>query len=337
MKTCVLLINLGTPDSPNTGDVRKYLREFLMDGRVIDINPIGRWFLVNGIIAPFRAPKSAKEYKKLWTPEGSPLLLHGMKLKEDLQNVLPENYTVEFAMRYQNPSMESVMERISKAGYDRLILLPLYPQNASSTTGSSLDKAFSIIRKWWVVPEVIAVSQYYDHPKYIQAFAARGKEHDLSAYDHVLFSFHGVPERHVDKGYSDNRACADHACENGVKDDNRFCYKATCFETAKLIANALNLPEAKYSVAFQSRLGKTPWIRPYADETLDRLAKEGVKKLLVFSPAFVADCLETTVEIGEAYKERYHEMCGGELQLVESLNTHPLWVDCLKDLVLQYN
>lgn len=333
MKTCVVLINLGTPDSPSVSDVRKYLREFLMDERVIDINPLGRWLLVNLIIAPFRGPKSAREYKKLWTPEGSPLLLHGIKVKDDLQKLLPENYTVEFAMRYQNPSMQSVFGRISKANYDRIVLLPMYPQNASSTTGSSLEKAMEIIRKWWVIPEIKMISQYYDHPKYIQAFCERGKKHRPDNFDHVLFSFHGLPERHVDKVYTDNRPCKDHHCETGIDEQNKFCYKATCYETAKQIADKLQIKN--YSVAFQSRLGKDPWLEPYADKTVELLAKQGIKRLLVFSPAFVADCLETTVEIGEAYKELFEQHGGEHLQLVESLNDHPLWVECLRDLVLQ--
>ncbi|HAA01639.1 MAG TPA: ferrochelatase [Flavobacteriales bacterium] len=333
MKTAILLLNLGTPDSTKTSDVRKYLREFLMDGRVIDINPVGRWMLVNLIIAPFRAPKSAKEYRKLWTPQGSPLLLHGLKVKEDLQKILPENYSVEFAMRYQNPSMQSVLEKMSRANYDRIIILPLYPQNASSTTGSSLEKAMQIISKWWVIPEIKMISQYYDHPKYIQAFVERGREHDLKSYDHVVFSFHGVPERHVDKVYFDNRPCKDHHCEEGITDENKFCYKATCYNTAKRIAAELNISE--YTVVFQSRLGRDPWLEPYADKTIEQLAKNGVKRLLVFSPAFVADCLETTVEIGEAYKEMFEEHGGEHLQLVNSLNDHPTWVECLRDLAMQ--
>lgn len=332
MKNAILLLNLGTPDSTKTSDVRKYLREFLMDGRVIDINPLGRWFLVNLIIAPFRGPKSAKEYKKLWTKDGSPLLLHGLKVKEALQKMVPENYTVEFAMRYQNPSMESVLERMSKANYDRIIILPMYPQNASSTTGSSLEKAMRIISKWWVIPEIRMISQYYDHPKYIDAFVARGREHDIASYDHVLFSFHGVPERHVDKVYTDNRPCSDHHCEEGITDENKFCYKATCYETAKRIAQRLEIKN--YTVVFQSRLGKDPWLEPYADQTIIRLAQEGKKRLLVFSPAFVSDCLETTVEIGEAYHELFCEHGGEKLQLVNSLNDSPLWVECLKELAL---
>ncbi|MBX7094815.1 MAG: ferrochelatase [Flavobacteriales bacterium] len=332
MKNAILLLNLGTPDSTKTSDVRKYLREFLMDGRVIDINPLGRWFLVNLIIAPFRGPKSAKEYKKLWTKDGSPLLLHGLKVKEALQKMVPENYTVEFAMRYQNPSMESVLERMSKANYDRIIILPMYPQNASSTTGSSLEKAMRIISKWWVIPEIRMISQYYDHPKYIDAFVARGREHDIASYDHVLFSFHGVPERHVDKVYTDNRPCSDHHCEEGITDENKFCYKATCYETAKRIAQRLEIKN--YTVVFQSRLGKDPWLEPYADQTIIRLAQEGKKRLLVFSPAFVSDCLETTVEIGEAYQELFCEHGGEKLQLVNSLNDSPLWVECLKELAL---
>ncbi len=332
-KIGVLLINLGTPDSPSTGDVRKYLRQFLNDPRVIDINPVGRFFLVNGIIVPFRAPKSAKIYKQLWTKEGSPLLIYGKKVKEKLQKTLPGNYTVELAMRYQNPSLKSVLDRMQKENYSKIILLPMFPQYASSSTGSAIEEAMRIINKWWVIPEMKIISQFFDDEKFIDAFVEKGNMYSPKEYDHVLFSYHGLPERQVDKVYIDGKPCKDHDCENEWNAENEYCYKAACYETTRRIANKLGLDQSKYSVAFQSRLGRDPWIKPYSDHVLVDLAKNGTKKLLVFSPAFIADCLETTVEIGMEYTHIFKENGGEKLQLVESLNDSDKWIACLKGMV----
>lgn len=333
-KTGVLLINLGTPDSPKVNDVRSYLFQFLNDPRVIDIPWILRAILVNLIIVPFRAPKSAKTYQELWTPAGSPLMIHTQNVARKLQASLGDGFHVEFAMRYKNPSLDSILKKMRKMNFDKLILVPLFPQYASSSTGSALQRAMEIISKWYVIPEISVVSQYYDHERYLEAFAARGREHDLNAYDHIIFSYHGVPERQVDKVYEDS-LCADHHCELAVDDENKFCYKAVCFETTRQIAKKLGLSEKQYTTAFQSRLGRDPWLEPATENVIIDLAKKGVKKLLVFSPAFTADCLETIIEIGEEYKEVFEEYGGKHLQLVESLNDHPLWIETLKELVLK--
>jgi protoporphyrin/coproporphyrin ferrochelatase len=332
MKTGVLLVNLGTPDSPSTADVRKYLSEFLNDPRVIDIPWALRKMLVNLIIVPFRSPKSAKIYKKLWTKDGSPLLIHGNAVKEKLQASLGNDYDVYLGMRYQNPGLDAVLGVMQKKNYDKIIVVPLFAQYASSSTGSALEKVMQLISRWYVIPEVKFISQYYNNPSYINAFVARGKQYDLNAYDHILFSYHGLPVRQVDKVYG-NSLCSDHNCEDHVDDENKFCYKATCYETTRLIARQLGIPEAKYSVAFQSRLDKN-WLEPFSDKVVAQKAKEGAKKLLVFSPAFVADCLETTIEIGEEYNEIFKEHGGEKVQLVESLNDHPLWIETLKEMVL---
>lgn len=332
MKTGLLLINLGTPDAPTAGAVGRYLREFLGDGRVIDIPWFARKLLVNGIIVPIRRFRSAREYKKVWTDAGSPLLLYGQELhRKMIDRFKNEDVTVELAMRYQSPSMDEVLERMRKANYDRIVILPLYPQYASATTGSTIEKAFKIISKWYVIPEITAISQYWDDKGYIQSFVNRAKEFDLDSYDHFMFSFHGLPERHVDKVYED-RKCSNHKCETEINEENKFCYKATCYGTTRLLAAALNIPEEKYTVAFQSRLD-SKWIRPFADGIVEELAKEGKKRLLVFSPAFVADCLETTVEIGGEYLEIFQEHGGEQLDLVPSLNTGDDWVDALEALV----
>ncbi len=333
MKTGVLLVNLGTPNSPSTSDVRKYLTQFLNDPRVIDIPWLLRKMLVNLIIVPFRSPKSAKIYQKLWTKDGSPLLIHGNAVKEKLQTTLGDNYEVYLGMRYQNPSLDTVLALMQKKNFDKIIVVPLFAQYASSSTGSALERVMQIISGWYVIPELKFISQYYNHPGYIAAFAERGKQYDFNAYDHILFSYHGLPVRQVDKVYGDS-PCSDHNCEDHVDAENKFCYKATCFETTRLIARQLSIPETKYSVAFQSRLDKN-WLEPFSDKVVAKLAKDGAKKILVFSPAFVADCLETTIEIGEEYDEIFKEHGGEKVQLVESLNDHPLWIDTLKDLVLK--
>jgi ferrochelatase len=330
-KTAVLLINLGTPDSPKTNDVRRYLSQFLNDPRVIDIQPILRFLLVNLIIVPFRAPKSAKIYKELWTDKGSPLLFHGESLQQKLAEKLGNDYEVFFAMRYQNPSLQSVLEDIKKKNFSRILIFPLFPHYASSSSGSAMELALQIISKWYVIPEITILSQYWDNEGYINAFVAKGKEHAIEDYEHVLFSYHGLPTRQVDKVY-DSGLCTERDCEHEITHENKFCYKATCYATTRLIAEKLAIPESKYSVGFQSRLD-SKWIEPFSDKIVEQKAKEGIKSLLVFSPAFVADCLETTIEIGEEYKEIFQKNGGKKLTLVESLNDHPIWVDAIASMV----
>lgn len=333
-KIGILLINLGTPDSPSVGDVRTYLTEFLNDPRVIDIPWLLRKILVNLIIVPFRAPKSAKIYKELFEKyDGkSPLLIYGDLLKKHIsERFANDNATVELAMRYGNPSLDMVCERMDKAGYDQVIILPLFPQYASASTGSALEKAMRLIRNWYVIPEISIISQYWDHPGYINTMVERALPHNWKSYDHVLFSYHGLPVRQVDKVYEDKR-CANHSCESEINDENRFCYKATCFATTRLIAEKLGMKESDYTVCFQSRLDKK-WLEPFSDKVVESLAKNGAKKLLVFSPAFVSDCLETTIEIGTEYQEIFEEHGGETVQLVESLNDHPMWIDTVENLL----
>lgn len=333
-KIGVLLIQLGTPDSPKNSDVRRYLKEFLMDPRVIDIPFFSRLLLVRGIIVPFRTPKSAKIYKELWDlgKGKSPLLTHTEEVKRLLQKRFDsDNVTVEMAMRYQNPSMESVLDRMHKANYDQIIILPLFPQYASASTGSAVEKAMEIIRKWWVIPEIKIISQFYNHEGYIDSIVERSKEFDLASYDKIMFSYHGLPERQVDKVYDDG-LCSDQPCESEVNDHNKFCYKATCYATTRLIAAKLGLSEEQYIVSFQSRLDKK-WIEPFSDKIIEQWGKEGKKRILAFSPAFVADCLETLIEIGGEYQEIFEEHGGEKVQLVPSSNDHPRFIDCLEDLV----
>lgn len=333
-KTGILLIQLGTPDSPSVKDVRKYLSEFLNDPRVIDLPFLQRNFLVNIIIVPFRAPKSAKIYKELWTKQGSPLLFYSESIKEKLQNTLEENFEVELAMRYQNPSLDKVLEKMRKKNYDKLIILPLFPQYASASSGSAIDKAMKIISKWWVIPELKIINDFYDDEGYINSFIERGKKYNIKEFDHVLFSYHGLPVRQVDKVHLDGKSCADHNCKNEINYENKFCYQAQCYATSRLLSEKLNIPKNKYTVCFQSRLDEK-WIKPFSDKVIIDLAKKGAKKILVFSPAFVADCLETIIEIGSEYNQIFKENGGEKVRLVESLNDEPIWIEALKNMILR--
>ena len=270
-KTGVLLIQLGTPDSPSVSDVRSYLSEFLNDPRVIDLPYLLRKILVNGVIVPFRAPKSAKVYKELWTLGNgeSPLLTHSRQLKELLQAQFEgENVTFELAMRYKNPSLDIVLERMRLANYDRIVILPLFPQFASASSGSAIEKAMNIIRKWWVIPEIKVISQFYDNDGYIDSVVDNAKKFDFTNYDHILFSYHGLPERQVDKVYEGSDLCQDQPCELEINDRNKFCYKATCYATTRLIAERLGLKESDYTVCFQSRLDKK-WLTPFSDKVVE--------------------------------------------------------------------
>jgi len=330
----VLLVNLGTPDAPDTTSVRRYLREFLMDGRVIDIPFIFRTILVNGIIAPFRAPKSAKVYKELWEHRGSPLKFYGEDNMRDLQEVLGDEYAVRLAMRYQNPSLSSILKEFEYMNLKKLIVIPLFPQYASATTGSVYERVMEIMKNWQIMPDLKVVNYFYDHPDFAKYFATKAERYRAEhSFDHYIFSYHGVPQRHIRKGDLSKNTCIFGSCCNQITEKNHACYRAQCFETSRRIAKEMGLKEGEYTTAFQSRLGRDPWLQPYTDETIKKLTKEGKKNILAFSPAFVADCLETTIEVGEEYKELFEENGGEHWQLVESLNNSKEFVQILNDLV----
>ncbi|UCH64399.1 MAG: ferrochelatase [Ignavibacterium sp.] len=333
-KTGVLLINLGTPDSPTIKDVGKYLYEFLNDPRVIDIPAIARFLLVNLIIIPFRVRNSTKIYKQLWTEKGSPILIYGESVQQKLQQALGDEFGVELAMRYKNPSLDDVIKQMESKNYGKIFVLPLFPQYASASTGSAIDKAMKLISKWWIIPEIKVISQFYNDEGYLNTIIEQTRNYNLDEYDHILFSYHGLPVRQVDKVYADGTLCEDRDCETEINETNEYCYKATCYATTRLLAEKLNLSQDRYTVCFQSRLDKK-WLEPFSDKVVIEQAKNGAKKLLVFSPAFVADCLETTVEIGIEYQQLFEEHGGKKIQLVESLNDHPMWIESLKNLVLK--
>ena len=331
MKKALLLVNLGTPDKPTYLSVFKYLRQFLMDGRVININPFLRFILVNFIICPTRSFSSTKVYKEVWDKNtGSPLLHNTTKLAEKLVNKV-QDYDVYFAMRYQNPSIESVINNILETNPDEITVLPLFPHYAAATTGSVYQEISRIISKKWVVPNIRFINQFYDNEKFIDAWVDKASKFDLNSYDKVIFSYHGIPNSHVDNVYPDS-LCSDHNCESEVTNENKFCYKATTYETTKILASRLNLSPDKYQVTFQSRL-TNKWLTPFTDEVLESLPGNGNKNVLVFSPAFTADCLETIIEIGDEYKELFLEAGGEKLDYVESLNYSDLWADAIIDII----
>ena len=329
----LLLVNLGTPDAPEAGAVRRYLAEFLADPRVLDINPAGRWALLNLIILPTRPAKSAEAYRKVWTDEGSPLLVFSQALAAAVDAALPDMEVV-LAMRYGSPSIAEGMAALRDAGCDELIVFPLYPQYAASSTASTIDKVYTEAKKSWKPPFITIVPPFFDDERFIKAFAAVGQPVlDEADADHVLMSFHGLPERHMRRGDLSGKVCLTSAdCCATLSDGNRNCYRAQCYATARELADVLGLKSDGYTVAFQSRLGRTPWIKPYTDEALVALAERGVKRLAVFCPAFVADCLETLEEIAIRAKEDFLAAGGEDLVLVPSLNAHPAWVDAVAGL-----
>ena len=336
MKTTgVLLVQLGTPDSPKVKDVRKYLKEFLNDPRVIDIPYLLRKLLVNLVIVPFRAPKSAKIYKELWELSGnkSPLLEHTNNLTNKLNKAFEgSEVEVHMAMRYQNPSIQSVLNTMRLKNYDHIIVLPLFPQYASASSGSAIEEVLRIIKSWWVIPKLTFVSQFWDNSGYIDSLVNNAKKFNLQDFDHILFSYHGLPERQVDKVYEGKALCTDQPCETELNEQNKFCYKATSYATTRLIAQRLNLKESDYTVCFQSRLDKK-WLRPFSDEIIQELGNKGLKKILVFSPAFVADCLETVIEIGTEYQEIFESVGGLKIQLVPSCNSEDVFVKGMEQLI----
>lgn len=335
-KTGLLVVNLGTPDAAEVPAVRRYLREFLMDGRVIDIPAVLRFILVNGIIAPFRAPKSTKTYKEVWTDKGSPLKVYGNAVVSALQEELKDEMLVVLGMRYQNPSLESALEILKNEWVEKIIVLPLFPQYASATTGSVMEKVMRIMADWQVIPELAIINSYFSHPTFIDAFVERGKHFiENEQWDKILFTYHGIPARHIRKADPTGK-CLTSGCCDTLHAGNRHCYKAQCYATSRLLAEKFNLKAEEYFVSFQSRLGNDPWLEPYTEDVAKDFPKQGLNKVLAFSPSFVADCLETTIEVGDEYKEMFEEAGGKHWQLVDSLNDSPIWIEALTKLARHY-
>ena len=332
-KIGVLLVNLGTPDAPTRGAVSRYLGEFLTDRRVIDYPWLLRQIVVRGIIAPIRSVKVAKAYAELWTENGSPLKFYGEQVTAGVQKELGDGFLVELAMRYQNPSIESALHRLLDQQVDEIIVFPLFPQYASATTGSIHDEVMRLLRKRETIPNVRMINSYYDHQPMIDIYADNARQLDIDGYDHILFSYHGLPERYLKKADDCNHCLQSADCCATISRVNQFCYSAQCNATTRAIANALGLSPDRYTTTFQSRLGPETWAQPYTIKVIEERAEHGDKRLLAFSPAFVADCLETTLEIADEYQEEFVEMGGERITLVPSLNDDPRWIRVVADLV----
>lgn len=327
MKNGLLLINLGTPSSPKKSAVRKYLREFLTDKRVIDLPALIRYPLVYGTILPFRPKQTAKAYQAIWTDEGSPLLIHSRNLADKLQTRLGADWKIALGMRYGEPSIAQGLKQLEDC--QQLTVLPLYPQYSSAATGSSIDKVRQLVERRYPQTTLTIIRDFYQHPGFIDAQAALIQP-QLSQHDYLLFSFHGVPERHLIRtGCS--QICAP-MC--GPSDQiNPICYKGQCHNTTRELAKKLDLSENKYGMAFQSRLGKTPWIKPYTDEVLPELIQKGVKRLAIAFPSFVADCLETLEEVGIRAKEQWMALGGERLTLIPCVNDSDFWINGLVRII----
>ncbi|MCF8347160.1 MAG: ferrochelatase [Bacteroidales bacterium] len=355
-KAAWVLVNVGTPDSPSTASVRRYLRQFLNDPKVIDLPWLARKLLVNLVIVPFRAPRSAKKYRQIWTPDGSPLLFHMNALVKKLQQLAGDRADVFGVMRYGNPSLEALVKELKNSGYRSVTYLPLYPQVADSTTGSveqvvasgfskTESQGMKIVGAANEENPVISLSspdsklpvrfirQFYNHPAFIEVFAGNILRYDPGSFDHVLFSYHGLPLRQIRKCHP-AQPVEQCTCATGMPSHGTNCYRAQCYATTRLLAAKAGIPAGSCSTAFQSRLSRN-WMSPFTDDRLKELAKAGKRRVLVVPASFVADCLETTLEIGMEYRELFLESGGKELVMVESLNSSDRWAEGVTAMLSQ--
>jgi ferrochelatase len=328
-----LLVNLGSPNSTSVKDVKNYLDEFLMDKRVIDTPYLVRAFVVKGIILNTRPKKSAEAYKKIWWPEGSPLIVLSERLHKKVQQ--KSNIPVELAMRYGNPSIKSGINKLAKQGVTEIFLIPLYPQFAMATTETITVLASKIVKKYFPNIKITDVPAFYNKTDYIEVLSnSIEKELEKTKPDHLLFSYHGVPERHIKKSDITKSHCKiDGSCCNTPSPAHEFCYRHQCYQTTKNVAEKLNLKEGFYSTSFQSRLGRDPWLQPYTDQTIDDFAKNGIKNLAVVTPAFVSDCLETLEEIGMEAKESFEENGGEHFSTIPCLNDNDDWANTIANWI----
>jgi ferrochelatase len=331
-KRGILLINLGSPDSPSITDVRKYLREFLMDGRVMDVPYPIRFAIVHGFILPFRPSTSAKAYRTIWTTNGSPLVAISKSVQQELHKMT--GLPVELAMRYQNPTIESALRALIAASVQDVLVVPLFPHYAMSSYESAVERVKQVAAE--VTPELrlSVLPPYYDRTEYIGALAESALPYLQEDYDHLLLSFHGIPERHLLKANPGCRGCLEPKdnCEAPEAYD-RTCYRRHCIETVKRFTVASGVRSGTFSFAFQSRLGMDAWLKPSTHDEIIRLAETGIQKLLVICPAFTVDCLETIEEIGIRAKKAFLEAGGRQFTLIPCLNNQPTWIDGLARMV----
>jgi ferrochelatase len=328
-----LLVNLGSPDSPSVSDVRRYLREFLMDGRVLDAPWLIRFLVVHGMILPFRPRQSAEAYHAIWTAEGSPLVNTSRKVCAELQSRLA--LPIELAMRYRIPSIDAAIDALARRGISELLLIPLFPHFAMSSYETAVERVRAGLARRAAHIRLTVEPPYYDSEDYVAALVDSARDHLESGYDHVLFSFHGIPERHLRKSDPTRAHCLQSPdCCQRKGPALATCYRAQCFRTVEAFVRRAGV--TRYSVSFQSRLGRDPWLRPYTDVELDRLARDGVRRLRVLCPAFVSDCLETLEEIGIRGRQTFLAAGGSDFVLIPCLNEHPSWIRTLENMIRRF-
>jgi len=333
----VLLVNLGSPDSPNPKDVKKYLGEFLMDERVIDVPKWARTLLVKGIILKTRPKASAKAYKKIWWEEGSPLIVLSERLKEKLQNEI--DLPIALAMRYGSMSIKKGLQELHDKGITEVFMIPLYPQFAMATTETILVLADEIQKEFFPKMTIESLPPFYNNPDYIKVLSESMKSYLKGKdYEHLLFSYHGIPERHIRKSDITKSHCKiDKSCCSTPSEAHPYCYKHQCVEVTRLVGEYLKLEPGTFSTSFQSRLGFDPWLRPYTDRTIERLGKDGIKNMAIATPAFVSDCLETLEEIAMEGEEIFHEAGGDNFTTIPCLNDNSEWVLLLAKWIMEWN
>lgn len=340
-KTAVLLINLGTPNALNKKSIKSYLREFLSDHRVINLPWLLRFILVNAIIIPFRSSKTLEAYKAIWTADGSPLLTNSRRLQQKLELNLNNNllhseqeFDVVLAMRYGEPSIKNALADLQQNNYTRIIIVPLYPQYASASSGSALEKSLKYVSDFGYFPKIICINEFYLLPSYINSLVNSIKKSYFAQQQnhHIIFSYHGIPKKQLAVSKKTNSCCPD-SMPCPVKNFPAKCYRAQCYATSRAIAEKLNLSPSQYTTCFQSRLGKLPWIKPYTDETLKTLRNNNISNITVVCPSFVSDCLETLEEIGMGLKDEWLALGGKGFNLIPCLNDSDDWVMALSGLV----
>lgn len=326
----ILLVNLGSPKSTRVEDVKEYLDEFLMDEKVIDYRWFFRSLLVQGIILRTRPAKSAEAYKTVWTDEGSPLIVITRQIQQKLQKLV--DIPVEIGMRYAEPSIESGIRSLTEKGVTEIVLFPLYPQYAMSTTETVVDKAEEVRKKHFPNVRISYVQPFYNRDIYIDCLAESIREKLPEHYDALQFSYHGVPERHIYKTDPTNTCNLNDCCSRAENPSHQFCYRHQCYKTTELVIEKLDIPREKTVVSFQSRLGKDKWMEPYTDETLEALPKKGVKNLAIVCPAFVSDCLETLEEISVEGRDEFLHAGGENFHYIPCLNDEDRWIEVVKTL-----
>ena len=332
MAKAVLLLNLGTPAEPTAKGLREFYRYFFADPFVFDMNPLGRWLLRNLIILPFRAPKTAKKYASIWTADGSPLKVYADKLQASLQlafNTADEDVLVVNGMAYSEPFIGQAMAELERRGVTDILVLPMFPQYSTATTASVFHAVKTAATHWQRLPTLHFVDDLFSEPAFIRAWTILIRGHVAEVeVDHVVFSYHGLPQQNILKADAGDYCSFGDCCEQ-ITQENRYCYRAQCIATTKSLSAALGWEEDRYSIAFQSRFGREAWIQPYLDEHIAELAKKGIKKVAIATPSFVSDCLETIHEIGIEYRKEFVSAGGDEFYLIPNLNDDPVWFDAV--------